>query len=42
MEELTAQQVVEQLGLQPHPEGGYYNETYRSTTTFEQGNVFSC
>jgi predicted cupin superfamily sugar epimerase len=22
--------IIEQLGLQKHPEGGYYNETYRS------------
>ncbi len=40
MEELTAQQVVECLGLQPHPEGGFYIETYRSKTTFEHGDVF--
>ncbi len=40
MEELTAQQVVELLGLQPHPEGGYYSETYRSKTIFEHGDVF--
>jgi len=25
-----AQQLIEQLGLQPHPEGGYYREIYRS------------
>jgi predicted cupin superfamily sugar epimerase len=23
--------IIQQLGLQPHPEGGYYVETYRST-----------
>lgn len=40
MEKLTTKEVVEQLGLQPHPEGGFYNETYRSTTAFERGNVF--
>ena len=28
----TAQQLIEYLGLQPHPkEGGYFRETYRST-----------
>jgi predicted cupin superfamily sugar epimerase len=26
-----AQRWIETLGLQPHPEGGYYRETYRST-----------
>lgn len=24
------QQLIEQLGLQPHPEGGYYREVYRA------------
>lgn len=34
---LTAQQYIQQLQLQPHPEGGYYKETYRSSlaTTIE-------
>jgi predicted cupin superfamily sugar epimerase len=27
-----AQELIERLGLLPHPEGGYYRETYRSTT----------
>jgi len=26
-----AQQIIENLGLEPHPEGGYFIETYRST-----------
>jgi predicted cupin superfamily sugar epimerase len=26
----TAQDLIHQLQLQPHPEGGYYRETYRS------------
>lgn len=26
----TAQDWIETLGLEPHPEGGYYRETYRS------------
>ena len=25
------QKIIEELGLQPHPEGGYFKETYRST-----------
>lgn len=27
--ELTAQDIIELLNLQPHPEGGYYAETFR-------------
>ena len=26
---LTADEVIAQLGLKPHPEGGYYRETFR-------------
>ena len=29
----TAQQWIEELNLQAHPEGGFYAETYRSQTT---------
>lgn len=29
--------VIEQLGLQAHPEGGWYAETYRSTQTILMG-----
>lgn len=29
----TAQTLIRQLGLLPHPEGGYYRETYRSRST---------
>lgn len=29
----TAAQIAESLGLQPHPEGGYYLETYRAAAT---------
>lgn len=28
--QVTVQQLIEQFGLIPHPEGGYYKETYRS------------
>ena len=28
-EPLTAGEVIAQLGLKPHPEGGYYRETFR-------------
>ncbi len=30
IQKLSAQQLVNELGLLPHPEGGYYKETYRS------------
>lgn len=33
--EATIQSLVEQLQLLPHPEGGFYRETYRSSTTIE-------
>jgi predicted cupin superfamily sugar epimerase len=29
----VAARLVERLGLQPHPEGGYYRETYRAAET---------
>lgn len=31
----TAAQVAESLGLAPHPEGGYFRETYRSPLTVD-------
>ncbi len=31
----TAQELVQTLGLLPHPEGGFYKETYRSELTLE-------
>jgi predicted cupin superfamily sugar epimerase len=31
----TAQELVQTLGLLPHPEGGFYKETYRSKLTLE-------
>ena len=32
---MTAQEWVDCLSLAPHPEGGYYRETYRSTQLFD-------
>ena len=32
---ITANKLVAQYGLLPHPEGGYYKETYRSSGSFE-------
>lgn len=29
MAEIAAQSIIDALGLQPHPEGGYYAETFR-------------
>ncbi len=31
----NAQTLIERLSLQPHPEGGYYRETYRSSERIE-------
>jgi uncharacterized protein len=31
MEALTAQDVIRMLDLRPHPEGGYFRETFRDT-----------
>lgn len=33
---LTVEQLVNQFQLLPHPEGGYYKETYRSVETITQ------
>jgi predicted cupin superfamily sugar epimerase len=30
---MSAEEIIRTLGLQPHPEGGYYAETFRSTET---------
>lgn len=32
---LTAPQLIQQYNLQPHPEGGWYKETYRSSEHIE-------
>jgi len=35
---MTAEQIIEELNLQPHPEGGWFRETYRhSPATGERG-----
>ncbi|MFY7652497.1 MAG: cupin domain-containing protein [Chitinophagaceae bacterium] len=36
---ITATQWVEKLGLLPHPEGGYYKETYRSNAIIAKGHT---
>ena len=34
--EQTAQDIIKSLNLQPHPEGGYYRETFRDSETEEE------
>ena len=38
---VTADAIVARLGLQPHPEGGYYRETFRDTRTIDGGRAVS-
>lgn len=40
---MESQKTIERLGLAPHPEGGYYRETFRSTqrVTLSDGRVRS-
>ena len=35
------QAMIERLELQPHPEGGYYRETFRSEASLESGRAAS-
>lgn len=39
--DLTADQVVSLLTMQPHPEGGFYAETFRDSVTDEGGRAAS-
>jgi len=36
---MNAQELISILHLQPHPEGGYYKETYRSAQVINNKNV---
>ncbi len=36
---ITAAEVIRMLNLKPHPEGGYYAETYRSAEQLEAGHL---
>ncbi len=38
---LTASDIISRLGLQPHPEGGHYRETFRDARTIEGGRAAS-
>ena len=40
-EALTAQAIIDMLGLQPHPEGGHFRETFRDSRTLESGRAIS-
>lgn len=35
----SVQQLIDRFSLQPHPEGGYYKETYRSSETIPAGTL---
>lgn len=38
---MSADQVVERLGLAPHPEGGFYRETFRDSRLLADGRAAS-
>lgn len=38
---MTAAEVIKLLGLQPHPEGGFYKETFRDSHTLPGGRAAS-
>ena len=35
---MTAEEIIRELGMQPHPEGGWYVETYRDQMGGERGH----
>lgn len=38
---VTARDIIEQLGLRPHPEGGHFCETFRDARTVDGGRAAS-
>ncbi len=38
---MTAEQIVALLGLEPHPEGGWYRQTFRDEATLPDGRAAS-
>ena len=36
---ISVEQLVERLGLQPHPEGGYFREVFRASTIVEHPGI---
>jgi predicted cupin superfamily sugar epimerase len=43
MSNVTVDELIEMYDLQPHPEGGYFKETYRAAETMNtnNGDIFS-
>ncbi|SDT33543.1 cupin domain-containing protein [Bradyrhizobium canariense] len=41
MNAVTAAEIIAQLGLTPHPEGGHYRETFRDPHVDASGRAFS-
>ncbi|MFK8003084.1 MAG: cupin domain-containing protein [Polyangiales bacterium] len=39
---MNADEIIAHLGLQPHPEGGHYKETFRSTLQDEAAGRAAC
>jgi uncharacterized protein len=39
--DLTAAEIIRLLGLEPHPEGGHYRETFRDVATVGNGRAAS-
>ena len=37
----TAAEIISRLGLEPHPEGGHYRETFRDSVTLASGRAAS-
>ena len=35
----SVKEIIKKLGLEPHPEGGYFKETYRSEEEIEEGGL---
>ena len=38
---MSIQELIKELGLLPHPEGGYYKETYRSAEEINDRNLLT-
>ncbi len=36
---MTAEEIIEALNLEPHPEGGYYRETFRDPAIIDERSV---
>ncbi len=39
--QMTPDQLIRELGLQPHPEGGHFCETFRDDTSADKGRAHS-